>query len=80
MMNRYEKDHLSATPTSIEASKDFVRIPTFGIEGKYVDPKACLSAVVQTYKNFTGGRQWAGHKKIPDNVTRSTSNVSLRQP
>lgn len=79
MMKRYGKDHPGATPTSIEASKDFVRILAFGIEGKYDDPKACLSTVVQTYKNFAGGWQCAGHK-IPDNITRCTSNVRPRQP
>lgn len=37
---------------------------------------ACMSSVVQYYKNFTGGWQWKGHQKIAENVTRSTSNVS----
>ena len=63
MMSRYELRHPTSTPTSIEASKDFTRIIAYGIEGKYDDPNACLSSVVQTYKNFTAGWQWAGHKK-----------------
>jgi hypothetical protein len=76
--NRYEIEHPYVTPNSIETSKDFVRNIAFGIEGAYDDPKACLSTVVQNYKNFTAGRQWAGHQKINDAVTLSTSNVGLR--
>jgi hypothetical protein len=54
-----------------------VRIIALGIEGKYEDPDACLSSVVQTYKNFTAGWRWAGHEKIDDRVPLSTSNVGL---
>lgn len=36
--------------------------------------------VIQAYKNFTAGWQWAGHEKIDERVTLSTSNVSLRGP
>jgi hypothetical protein len=43
----------------------------------YDDPDACLSSVVQTYKNFTAGWQWKGHEQINARVTLSTSNVSL---
>jgi hypothetical protein len=49
------------------------------MEGKYNDLKACLSFIVQTYKNFTSGWQWAGNEKIDDRVTLSTSNVGLQQ-
>jgi hypothetical protein len=77
VINRCEIRHPGATPTSIEASKDFVRIIAYGIESKYDDPKACLSTIVLTYKNFTSGSQWAGHGKIGERVTLSTSNVSL---
>jgi hypothetical protein len=42
------------------------------------DPKTFLGTVVQTYKNFTTGWQWAGLEKIDERVTLSTSNVSLR--
>lgn len=76
-MSKYGLRHPGTTPTSIEASKDFVRIITYGIEGKYDDPNACLSSV-QTYKNFTAGWQWAGHEKIDDRAMLSTSNVSLQ--
>ena len=48
-----------------------------GIEGMYDDPDACLSSVIQTYKNFTAGWQWNGHEQINGRVTLSTSNVSL---
>jgi hypothetical protein len=54
-----------------------VRIVVFGIEGIYDDPKACLSSIVYTYKNFTAGWQWAGHRKIDERVTLSTSNAGL---
>ena len=54
-MSRHEIRHPDSTPTSIEASKGFVKIAALGIEGKYEDPDACLSSVVQTYKNFTAG-------------------------
>jgi hypothetical protein len=77
-VSRYEIRNPDSTATSIEASKDFARIITYGIKGKYDDPNACLSSVVQTYQNFTAGWQWAGHEKIDDGVTLSTSNVSLR--
>lgn len=73
---RYQVEHPEASPESIEASKDFVRCIAFGVEGQYDDPMACMSTVVQMYKNFTGGWQWQNHPKIPDNVTLSTSNVS----
>lgn len=36
--------------------------------------------VVKTYKNFTTSWQWAGHEKIEEKVTLSTSNVSLYWP
>ena len=55
--HRYKTEHPEATPQSIEASKDFVRCIAFGIEGKYDDPWACLSSVVQVYKDFTDGWQ-----------------------
>ena len=57
--------------------KYFMRIVALGIEGKYEDPDACLSSVIQTYKNFTAGWRWAGHEKIDDRVQLPTSNVSL---
>jgi hypothetical protein len=60
---RYTTEHPGVTPNSIAASKDFMRNVAFGIEGKYNDPKACLSSIIQTYKNFTGGWQWAGNEK-----------------
>lgn len=69
-------EHPEASLESIEASKDFVRCIAFGVEGQYDDPMACMSTVVQMYKNFTCGWQWTNHPKIPDNVTLSTSNVS----
>ncbi|OCK87381.1 uncharacterized protein K441DRAFT_682617 [Cenococcum geophilum 1.58] len=73
LWQEYEIRHPGSTPTSIEASKDFVRIVAPGIGGKYEDADACLSSVVQTYKNFTAGWRWAGHEKI-DRVTLSASN------
>jgi hypothetical protein len=76
---RYTVEHPSVTPNSIAASKDFMRDIAFGMEGKYNDPKACLSSIVQTYKNFIGGWQWAGNEKIDDRVTLSTLNVGLQQ-
>ena len=76
-MSRYEIRHPGASPTGIEASKYFMRIVALGIEGKYEDPDACLSSVVQTHKSFTAGWRWAGHEKIDDRVPLSTSNVSL---
>jgi hypothetical protein len=76
-VSRYEIRNPGSTPTSIEASKDSARIITYGIRGKHDDPNACLSSVVQTYKNFTAGWQWAGHEKIDDRVTLSTLSVSL---
>lgn len=79
-VSRYEIRHSASTPTSIEASKDFARIIAYGIKGKYDDPNACLSSVVQTYKNFTADWQWASHDKIDDRMTLSTSNVSLHEP
>jgi hypothetical protein len=72
---RYQVEHPEASPESIEASKDFVRCIAFGVEGQYDDPMACMSTVVQMYKNFTGGWQWTNHPKIPDNVTLSTSKL-----
>ena len=77
--NRYQTEHPDASPEGIESSKDFVRCIAFGIEGQYDDPWACMSSVVQTYKNFTSGWQWKGHPKIAENMTLSTSNVSLPQ-
>jgi hypothetical protein len=73
----YQVEHPEASPESTEASKDFVRCIAFGVEGHYDDPLACMSTVVQMYKNFTGGWQWINHPKIPEKVTLSTSNVSL---
>ena len=57
-------EHPDASPESIEASKDFVRSIAFGVESQYDDPWACMSTVVQTYKNFTGGWLWKGQPKI----------------
>jgi hypothetical protein len=54
-----------------------VRIVAFGIGSIYDDPKACLSSMVQTYKNVTADWQWAGHRKIDERVTFSTSNIGL---
>ena len=75
-MNSYEECNPGADPNDIEASKVFVKSIAYGIEGKYDDSRACLSTVVQTYKNFTAGWQWHKHEKIKDRVTLSTSNVS----
>jgi hypothetical protein len=58
--HRYQVEHPDASPESIAASKDFVRCIAFGVEGQYNDPWACMSTVVQTYKDFTGGWQWEG--------------------
>jgi hypothetical protein len=69
--------HLGVTLNNIKASKDFIRYVTLGIEGMYNDSDACLSSVVQTYKNFTAGWQWNGHKQINGRVTLSILNVSL---
>jgi hypothetical protein len=74
--HRYQVEHPDASPESIAASKDFVRCIAFGVEGQYDDPWACMSTVVQTYKDFAGGRQWKGHPKIAEKITLSTSNVS----
>jgi len=41
------------------------------------DEWACLSTVVQAYKDFTGGWQWKGNQKIDKMVTSTTSNVRL---
>jgi hypothetical protein len=57
-------EHPDVTPNNIKASKDFMRCVAIGIEGMYDDPDACLSSVVQTYKNFTAGWQWKGHEQI----------------
>ncbi len=46
--------HPNASPESIEASKDFVRCISLGVESQYDDSLACMSIVVQIYKNFTG--------------------------
>ncbi len=69
--------HPGSTPNSIESSKDFVRIIAYGVKGNYDDLKAYLSTIVQTYKNFTAGWQWARHEKINERMSLSTSNVSF---
>ena len=46
-----------------------MRCVALGIEGMYNDPNACLSSVIQTYKNFTAGWQWNGHEQINGRVT-----------
>ena len=43
--DRYIVEHLGVTLNSITALKDFMRDVVFRIEGKYNDPKACLSSV-----------------------------------
>lgn len=77
--NIYQMEHPGASPEGIESPKDFMRGIAFGIEGQCDDPWACMSSVVQTYKNFTGGWQWKGHQKIAEIVILSASNVSLPQ-
>jgi hypothetical protein len=46
------------------------------IDGRYGDPKACLTTVVQYWKNLTVGWRRAGRQKIKDEDVLSTSNVS----
>ncbi|KAI9752223.1 MAG: hypothetical protein M1835_001112 [Candelina submexicana] len=74
LWDQYKTEHPEATPQSIEASKDFVRCIAFGVEEKHDNPWACLSTVVQAYKDFTGGWQWTGNQKTDKNVTVFTSN------
>lgn len=49
---RYQVEHPDASPESIAASKDFARCIAFGVESQYDDPWACMSTVVQAYKNL----------------------------
>ena len=79
MRTRNKEYHPHATTNSIKASKDFVRTIAYridGKDGKNGDTRACVSTVVQPYKNFTAGWQWAGNEKIKEKVTLSTSNVT----
>jgi hypothetical protein len=73
--NSFQAENAEASPNDIKASKDFVRCIAYGIEGKYDDPMACVSTVVQYYKDFTGGWQWKGNPTIEEKVTLTTSNV-----
>ena len=64
----YQVDYPDASPGSIAASKYFVRCVAFGVEGQYDDPWACMSTVVQVYKDFTGGWQWKGQTKTVERI------------
>jgi hypothetical protein len=74
--HRYQGEHPDTSLERKAASKEFVGCIVFVVEGQYDDPWACMSTVVPTYKDFTGGWHWKGHPKIAEKFTLSTSNVN----
>lgn len=76
LIDRYAGRTPGANLNSFETPKDFMRKVAHAIDGRYGDPKACLTTVVQYWKNLTGGWRREGRETIRDEVVLSTSNVS----
>ena len=66
-----------ASPNDILTSKKFVRELGYGLQGRESGTQACLSTVVQAYKNLIAGWSWDGRGKFDDEVVRTISNVSV---
>ncbi|KAI0956552.1 hypothetical protein AcW1_005203 [Taiwanofungus camphoratus] len=60
---------------NFETPKDFMHKIAHAINGRYGDPKTCLTTIVQYWKNLTVGWQQIGHPKIRDDVVLSTLNI-----
>ena len=66
-----------ASSNDILISMKFVRELGYELQGRVSETQACLSTVVQAYKNLTADWSWNRRGKIDDEVRRTTSNVSV---
>ncbi|KAI0252177.1 hypothetical protein BJV78DRAFT_1281944 [Lactifluus subvellereus] len=71
----YARRTPGANLNNFETPKDFMRKIAHVIDSRYGDPEACLTTVVQYWKNLTAGWRRAGRPQIKDDVVLSTSNL-----
>ncbi|KAH9841009.1 uncharacterized protein C8Q71DRAFT_701269 [Rhodofomes roseus] len=74
LWDTYARRMPGANLDNFETPKDFMRKIAHAIDGRYGDPKACLTTVVQYWKNLTAGWRRTDRPKIRDDVVLSTSN------
>lgn len=75
MVDRYAKRKPDADINTFETPKRYIRLVTHTIDSKNSDPRACLSTVVQNWKDLAAGWKFVGRPAIRDDVVLSTSSV-----
>jgi len=75
MINNYAKRNLDSSLDNVETPKAFMRMIAHAIDGRYGDPKACLTTVRQYWKNTTASLSRAGHP-VRSKKVLSTTHVS----
>lgn len=75
MIDSYAKRKGCAQLDDFETPKGYIRMIAHAIDGRYGDPKACLSTVVQYWKNTMASLSQAG-RPVRSDIVLSTTNVS----
>jgi len=69
----YAKRRADAQLDNFETPKGYIRMIAHAIDGRYGDPKACLTTVLQYWKNTTASLSRAG-RPVRSNIVLSTTN------
>ncbi len=75
IINSYAKRRADAQLDNFETPKGYIRMIAHAIDGRYGDPKACLTTVLQYWKNTTASLSRAG-RPVRSDIVLSTTNVS----
>ncbi|KAG8986171.1 hypothetical protein FRB94_003071 [Tulasnella sp. JGI-2019a] len=73
MINSYVKHKGCAQLDDFEMPKGYICMIAHAIDGGYGDPKACLTMVLQYWKNTTASLSWTGHPFINGLLQREMS-------
>ena len=75
MVNSYKERNPDASLDNFESPKAFIRMIANVIDGRYGDPKACLTTVRQYWKNTTASLSRTGYP-VRSEIVSSTTHVS----
>jgi hypothetical protein len=74
-MKKWQIEYPGITPYNIKTLQDFTVDITYGINGVYGDPVACVNTVITYLKNFSRGLKQEGLPELGRQLTGSIRNV-----